>query len=89
MRGVHEGAEDLTTVARHVECEDCHNPHASQAGTHTAGEATAGPAVNGSWGVTASPWPSNWTTPSTYARVELDGDATDRDPEAARTRGRR
>jgi predicted CXXCH cytochrome family protein len=27
--GVHDPAEDFATMQRHVECQDCHNPHAS------------------------------------------------------------
>lgn len=31
--GVHDAAEPATIQARHVECQDCHNPHASNGGT--------------------------------------------------------
>lgn len=31
--GVHDAAEPAVVQARHVECADCHNPHASNAGT--------------------------------------------------------
>jgi hypothetical protein len=31
--GVHAPGEDPTTMARHVECADCHNPHAALDGT--------------------------------------------------------
>ena len=40
--GVHDPAENPLNPPRHVECEDCHNPHASKAQLATA------PAVNGS-----------------------------------------
>ncbi len=30
--GVHSPLEDAGTMARHVECEDCHNPHAAATG---------------------------------------------------------
>lgn len=33
--GVHDPAEPAVVQARHVECVDCHNPHASNAGTGT------------------------------------------------------
>lgn len=31
--GVHDAVEDPLSMARHSECEDCHNPHAARAGT--------------------------------------------------------
>ncbi len=35
--GVHDAAEDFTsTVQTHVECEDCHNPHANTGSTTTS-----------------------------------------------------
>ncbi len=30
--GVHDAAEDPLVMARHAECQDCHNPHAARAG---------------------------------------------------------
>jgi predicted CXXCH cytochrome family protein len=32
--GVHDPAEDAVVSSRHVECADCHNPHATQAGAN-------------------------------------------------------
>jgi predicted CXXCH cytochrome family protein len=29
FEGVHDPVEDFVTMSRHVECQDCHNPHAS------------------------------------------------------------
>lgn len=31
--GIHDAAEPTTVQSRHVECSDCHNPHASNSGT--------------------------------------------------------
>jgi len=31
--GIHDPTEDLINPTRHVECVDCHNPHASRSGT--------------------------------------------------------
>lgn len=39
--GIHDAAEANSVVSQHVECVDCHNPHASNATTATP------PAVNG------------------------------------------
>ncbi|QWV92408.1 cytochrome C [Geomonas oryzisoli] len=39
--GVHDDAENPLSAARHVECEDCHNPHAAN------GAAAVAPYVNG------------------------------------------
>ncbi|MBI5095242.1 MAG: hypothetical protein HZB26_22760 [Candidatus Hydrogenedentes bacterium] len=33
---VHDPVENFSMMARHVECQDCHNPHAAVAGTATA-----------------------------------------------------
>ncbi len=39
--GIHDPAENLVNPSRHVECEDCHNPHASQ------GQGAAAPRASG------------------------------------------
>ncbi len=39
--GVHDPAEAVAPTSKHIECQDCHNPHASNATTATA------PFVNG------------------------------------------
>lgn len=36
FNGLHDPAETPLTMSRHVECEDCHNPHTSKAGTANA-----------------------------------------------------
>ncbi|RME95801.1 MAG: hypothetical protein D6766_02325 [Verrucomicrobia bacterium] len=38
--GVHDPAEDLVNPPRHVECVDCHNPHAAREQTAVAPDAT-------------------------------------------------
>lgn len=40
--GVHDAAEAALIQARHVECADCHNPHASNANTGTLSGSLAG-----------------------------------------------
>ncbi len=34
--GTHDPTEDPLTMSRHVECEDCHNPHTAKSGTAAA-----------------------------------------------------
>jgi predicted CXXCH cytochrome family protein len=34
--GIHDPTEDLVNAPRHVECSDCHNPHASRSGEASA-----------------------------------------------------
>jgi hypothetical protein len=49
--GVHH-SDETTSVARHVECEDCHNPHVAQLGVHVpqrSGSAAA-PVLWGTFG---------------------------------------
>ncbi|MFN8526070.1 MAG: cytochrome c3 family protein [Chloroflexota bacterium] len=48
---------------RHVECEDCHNPHEAGAVSHTLGTAYAAGPQQGVWGVGAA-WSSEWTAPT-------------------------
>ncbi|MBI5115463.1 hypothetical protein HZA56_03235 [Candidatus Poribacteria bacterium] len=54
--GVHDPTEDLGTAQRHVECVDCHNQHAAQAGTHRRAldENLASKSLEGVWGVEPS-----------------------------------
>ncbi len=40
--GVHDPSENAVTSSRHVECADCHNPHAARSGT----SAVTGPLLN-------------------------------------------
>src|SRR3989338_10430133 len=43
----------------HVECEDCHNPHYAQGGTHTVGDTKAGNVLLGTYGVQVNAWPDS------------------------------
>ncbi|MBI5607617.1 MAG: hypothetical protein HY902_01905, partial [Deltaproteobacteria bacterium] len=62
--------ENLAYIAanKHVECEDCHNPHAATAGIHAlktnavSGTLTGVSGVAATWGTT-----TNWTTASSYS----------------------
>jgi hypothetical protein len=45
--GVHDPAENLFTMARHVECVDCHNPHSSRERNIGAVRGTLGTTVKG------------------------------------------
>ncbi len=36
FQGVHDPKENVLTMSRHVECQDCHNPHYARAGTVAA-----------------------------------------------------
>ncbi len=48
---------------RHVECEDCHNPHDLAAGTHAKGSNYASGVLQETWGIAVSNGPGG-TTPS-------------------------
>ncbi|MBI3976801.1 MAG: hypothetical protein HY331_01320 [Chloroflexi bacterium] len=48
---------------RHVECEDCHNPHQAGKNTHTLGTPYVAGPQQGVWGVAANFW-SWWTVPT-------------------------
>ncbi len=45
--GVHDAAETPLSMRRHVECADCHNPHAVQPGSSGIVRGTLGPEVDG------------------------------------------
>ncbi|MBI4494664.1 MAG: hypothetical protein HY690_17955, partial [Chloroflexi bacterium] len=49
---------------RHVECEDCHNPHEAAAVSHAFGQNFAAGPQQGIWGVSATWSGSAWTTPT-------------------------
>jgi hypothetical protein len=71
-----------TGGTRHVECADCHNPHATGSPrAFNTGGTFAQPAagtnlvsgigpLQGVWGVSVAAWPAAWTAPSP-ARVEV------------------
>ncbi len=54
-QGVHDPAENPTLMSRHAECEDCHNPHSSYAGS-SAPPGVPGP-LNGVRGLGSSGQP--------------------------------
>lgn len=60
--------------SKHIECADCHNPHAAKRGTHTIGGGNgnvAGPALASVWGYAIdTSGLSAWTTP-TASRYSL------------------
>ena len=75
-----ETAADLGDGNRHAECEDCHNPHAAQTGTHDGSNNLVSGALKGVWGVEPIlPWPTPatptdngnvYTAPSGFNKVE-------------------
>ncbi len=86
--GIHKPEERETASApwnyganRHVQCEDCHNPHASKAGTHTAGSNLAGGVLTGIWGLGISGYstptpgnpPNDLQNPSTLTYTRTGG----------------
>jgi hypothetical protein len=75
--GVHRSDEDLRTAPRHVECEDCHSPHAARKGTHTQGSSAGGPAIYGIGGVVPAFGASNFSTPTSFAATSNAGAPTD------------
>ena len=50
--GIHDPTEDPVSAPRHVECSDCHNPHAAMAGD--GGESGLPGALTGTRGIDAS-----------------------------------
>ena len=72
--GIHKpgwtaGQEDLTYISanKHVECVDCHNPHAVKAGTQgrdTVRSNVMGNVLLGVGGVKMPTWGTNWTSPT-------------------------
>ena len=72
--GKHQPIETGAYIAanRHVECEDCHNPHATKAGAKPASNSNLvwGP-LTGVSGVNVGTWPAAWTntTAASYTVV--------------------
>jgi hypothetical protein len=52
---------------RHSECVDCHDPHATKKGIHTAGSSAAGPALVGAFGVVPTYSTTQWTVATSFA----------------------
>ncbi len=79
--GVHKTAEARTGISfsganRHVECEDCHNPHQAARPTHALGtNTTAGP-QQGMWGVAPATWPAAWADPDPLAGFQVASQVT-------------
>lgn len=69
-RTIHSG--DFEETRRHVECVDCHNPHTALPGRHVPGESTAGPSLQGAWGVEPVYGPA-WSIPTSFSVVEIAG----------------
>ncbi len=70
--GKHSDREGpLTSSSRHVECADCHDPHAAQAGTHTTGSSVAGDALLGATGVSPVWTGGNWTAATSYEATRI------------------
>jgi predicted CXXCH cytochrome family protein len=78
--GVHDAAEPAVVQARHVECVDCHNPHA----TKTVAGTIAGP-LTGVRGITISGAETNPSTLEYQICLRCHGDSTNAPaPRAAR-----
>ncbi len=69
--GTHDPAEAAVVVARHVECSDCHNPHA----TRDTGAAVAGP-LTGVRGITIAGAEINPVTAEEQVCFRCHGDST-------------
>jgi predicted CXXCH cytochrome family protein len=70
--GKHDSREgSLNSSTRHIECADCHDPHAAKAGTHTPGSSNAGAALVGATGVSPVWGPTNWTTAVSYEATRV------------------
>lgn len=71
--GVHTPAEAAVAVTRHVECVDCHNPHASQ----STGTAPPGPLV-GVRGITSAGTVTNTVSSEEQVCFRCHGDSTNK-----------
>lgn len=74
--GIHRPStsdETLTYLSanKHVECVDCHNPHAAKGGLHTQGNNALANVLRGVSGVSVSWSTSNWGTNSTATLVSI------------------
>ncbi len=52
------------STSRHVECEDCHDPHQARPPTHVPGANTASGIVSGTWGVSVTYGATPWVAPT-------------------------
>ncbi len=72
------GASGLGSVNRHAECVDCHDPHLTKPGKHTAGSANAGSILLGAKGIKPVYGTSgNWQVMTGQTAVTLGSDGTD------------
>jgi predicted CXXCH cytochrome family protein len=58
-----QSAAAFAGANRHVECQDCHNPHLAGQGTHPAGSNYAYGTEQGAWGLAVTN-SSSWATPA-------------------------
>lgn len=71
--GIHKPSPQDETQAfissnKHVECNDCHNPHAAKAGNHTANDATIARVLRGVSGVKPNyAGSTNWSSFANYS----------------------
>lgn len=54
---------------KHVECNDCHDPHEAKAGIHTKGTNTLANVLSGVSGVTVTTWGGNWAGVTTWGQT--------------------
>jgi|GEM_PF-1068273 len=65
--GIHR-SDELTvggnqfTMAKHVECEDCHDTHSAARGVHTVGTSLASNSIRGATGMDWTAGSTNWST---------------------------
>jgi predicted CXXCH cytochrome family protein len=76
--GVHDPTENLINSTRHVECEDCHNPHASK--VQTASAPAASGALNGVAGVNSAGTTVSAITNQYEVCYRCHADSTNRGP---------
>ncbi len=76
--GVHDPTEDILNPARHVECVDCHNPHAVNALTASPPQATG--ALAGTIGIDSGGSPTNPITDQYELCFRCHADSLDRGP---------
>jgi predicted CXXCH cytochrome family protein len=73
ISGKHDPAETFANLndplRRHAECEDCHNPHSAQAGTHAQGSSKIGAVLLGAWGMKPIYNTTPWTDPVSWQKV--------------------
>lgn len=67
-----EGAANFAAgTTRHVECADCHDPHAARAGRHAARSSVAGEALRGATGVKPTYPATEWGSATGWTVVRI------------------